>query len=124
MEGLPLDVAQFIERRFPDQDQQAVYRILNSPSISSDRIIRAVLYLSDGSRSMLAHYVREADKDVREVISRAEYIHDIANEPMHVRDMTLPFSHPKNLGGDYDKRSNGNLVGVAWQQAEPKPKLK
>ena len=118
MEGLPLDVVQFVERRFSKEDQPAVFRQLESPALTTHRVMRAVLYLSNGSRSMLEHYVTECSDDVRDILTRAEFVQGVADQPMPVRDMSLPFTHQRNLGGDFGRR---DLAGMAWLQAT-KPK--
>ena len=46
---------------------------------------------SDGSVSMLQHYIEVCRIDVREVITRAEYVLGVSQEPMHLRSMTEPF---------------------------------
>jgi len=115
MGGLPDDVLQFVERRFAQDNRQAVYGALETARVSTPRVMRAVLYLSDGSLSLLRHYVEQCGADVRGILTSAEYVDDASQGPVRVRDMSLPFPDERNLGADYLKRN----VVVVRRHAAP-----
>lgn len=96
--GLPVDVVQFVERRFADYHAAEILSILDNPVLATPRVMRAVLFLADGSMSLLKHYVAECEHHVNDVLMHAEYVVGVAREPMAVRDMSLPYSHEDNLG--------------------------
>jgi len=110
MGGLPADVLQFIERRFAQDNRQMVHEALETTAVSTPRVARAVLYLSNGSLSRLKHHVEDCEVDVRGILTSAEYEHDATNGLVPVRDMSLPFPDERNLGPDYLKR---NVVVVS-----------
>jgi hypothetical protein len=87
----PDDVVAFIERHFDSRDWPAVYILLEADVIRTPRVMRSVLFLSNGSLSMLEHYITVCRLDVREVITRAEYVLGVSKEPMLLRSMTEPF---------------------------------
>ena len=91
MGAFPTDVVSFIERHFDSRDIPAVYILLESEIIRTPRVMRSVLFLSNGSLSMLEHYMEVCRLDVREVITRAEYVLGVSQEPMLLRSMTEPF---------------------------------
>ena len=110
------DVVQFVEQRFAQKDVQIVYGLLGNEELTP-RVMRAVLYLSDGSLSLLKHYVTECTVHVGEILANAEGMIGVA-EP--IRDLSLPFDHERNLGrGRRNKpqratakaRHNQHLVG-------------
>ena len=110
------DVVQFIEQRFARKDVQIVYGLLGNEELTP-RVMRAVLYLSDGNLSLLKHYVTECTVHVGEILANAECMIGVA-EP--IRDLSLPFDHERNLGrGRRNKpqratakaRHNQHLVG-------------
>lgn len=118
MGGLPDDIVQFVERRFAQTNREPVYRALETAAVSTPRVMRAVLYLSSGSLSLLERYVGECNEDVRGILTSAEYEADVHGEAMHVRDMSLPFTDERNLGkGGFKK----NLVVVGQQGASGSP---
>ncbi len=90
------DIVQFVHRHFDRRVIATVYGMLEG--LTTPRVIRAVLYLSDGSITMLKHYVEAAQTDVRQVLTWAECVVDVAPEPMFVRDMSIPFTAQGNLG--------------------------
>ena len=98
MELLAPDIVDFVENRFSLKHRQRVAEILDRTEITTPRVVRAVLYLSDGSISLLEHYAAECQLDVRRILSRAEYLTGVSVEPLFVRDMSLPFTHERNLG--------------------------
>lgn len=91
MRPLSDDIVAFIRTRFRGEDEATVHQLLDNDAVSTPRVQRSVLYLSGGSLSMLKHYVNVASTDVREVILRAEYVLDVAEHPMPVRNMAEPF---------------------------------
>ena len=95
------DVVQFIEQRFARKDVQIVYGLLGNEELTP-RVMRAVLYLSDGNLSLLKHYVTECTVHVGEILANAECTIGVV-EPL--RDLSLPFDHERNLGeGRTDKQ--------------------
>jgi hypothetical protein len=90
------DIVQFVHQHFDRRSIPIVYRTLDG--LGTPRVIRAVLYLSGGSITLLKHYVEAAKEDVRQVLTWAECIVDVSPEPMFVRDMSIPFSAEGNLG--------------------------
>ncbi len=92
------DIAQFVRLRFGSGNYEHVKKLLSQPAVSTPRVMRSVLFLSNGSLSMLKHYICEAEKDVRAVLVDAEYASGISEEPLYLRDMCAPFSDEKNLG--------------------------
>ena len=98
MQVLTDDIVQFVHSRFSTRDIATVYSIVADAKIDSPRLTRAVLYLSGGSVTVLRHYVDRAIADALQVLTWAEYILDVGPEPMHVRDMSRPFTHMLNLG--------------------------
>jgi hypothetical protein len=115
MGGLPDDVLQFVERRFAHDNRPVVCGALETAAVSTPRVMRAVLYLSDGSLSRLRHYVEECEADVRGILTSAEYADDATQGLVPVRDMSLPFPDERNLGADYLTRN----VVVVRQHAAP-----
>jgi len=90
------DIIQFVHQHFDRRVISSVYRLLDG--LTTPRVIRAVLYLSGGSITLLKHYVEAAKDDVRQVITWAECVVDVTPEPMFVRDMSIPFTAEGNLG--------------------------
>ena len=96
--GIPVDVVQFVERRFPPQHAAEILEILSDELLTTSRLMRAVLYLADGSLSLLKHYVAECERNTGDVLMHAEYVVGVTEQPMPVRDMSLPFFHENTLG--------------------------
>ena len=90
------DIIHFVHQHFDRRVISSVYQLLDG--LTTPRVIRAVLYLSGGSITLLKHYVEAAKADVRQVITWAECVVDVAPEPMFVRDMSIPFTAEGNLG--------------------------
>ncbi len=90
------DISWFIHRHFNPDDLTAVYEVLQASVFRTKRVIRAVLFLSNGSLSFLRHYARASVLDVRSVLVEAEYMAGVSEMPMQVRDMSLPLWHPRN----------------------------
>ncbi|NKB98739.1 MAG: hypothetical protein GKR90_09645 [Pseudomonadales bacterium] len=99
---LPDDVARYIERSFTIEGCRQVAACLEK--IYTPRVLRSVLYLADGSVSMLKHYAARAQSDIREIVLAAEYETGISATPMRLRDMSLPFGHEQNLGPNWQRR--------------------
>ena len=104
--GIPNDVVQYIERRFAAHQAPTIFDLLKHEMLSTPRVMRAVLYLADGSLSLLKHYITECHADTGDVLMRAEYVVGVTEEPMAIRDMSRPFDADENLG-------------ARWQQAAP-----
>lgn len=91
MRLIPDDIVRFVDRHFHQNDLPAVRAVLQDPVFQTARVLRAALYLSGGSLTLLKHYAAECTADVREVLTRAEYVLGMSEMPMAVRDMSLPF---------------------------------
>jgi nicotinamide mononucleotide adenylyltransferase len=98
MRVLTDDIIQFVHSRFSPRDIDTVYATLADADIGTPRLMRAVLFLSEGSVTQLRHYVEMAMRDFRQVLTWAEYVVDVSPEPLWARDMSQPFPHPRNLG--------------------------
>jgi hypothetical protein len=98
MRVLTDDIIQFVHSRFSSRDIDTVWATLADADIGSPRLVRAVLFLSGGSITVLRHYVEMARHDARQVLTWAECVVDVAPEPLWTRDMSQPFPHPRNLG--------------------------
>jgi hypothetical protein len=99
MGDLPDDAVEFIDRHFHVNDVPVAKAILDASGLSTPRIVRAVLLLSNGSLTLLRHYVGAAQQDVRDVLLNAEYVIGVSQMPMPVRDLTLPFWDDRNRPG-------------------------
>jgi hypothetical protein len=97
----PPDIVRFIELHFAPEQCPEVLGMLASADLTTPRVMRAVLFLADGSLGMLGYYIDTAKRDVRDVLLHAEYITDISSDPMHVRDMGQPF---ESGGGHADRQ--------------------
>ncbi len=98
MGALPDDVDLFIDRQFDEDDVAAARSLIDRPELSTPRVVRCVLYLSNGSLSLLKHYVEESIRSVTGVLLDAEYVTGVSDQPILARDMSLPFQHRRNLG--------------------------
>ena len=94
----PPDIVRFVELRFDQYGTQDVLDLVVDSELCTPRVARSVLFLANGSNSMLRHFITRAKADVREILVEAEYVTEISEEPMWVRDMSLPFDHDDNLG--------------------------
>jgi len=83
------DIIRFVHAHFERRAIANVYRLIDE--LATPRVMRAVLFLSGGSMALLKHYLDAARADVRQVLTWAECICDVAPEPMFVRDLSLPF---------------------------------
>jgi len=105
------DIGRFVELRFSVEDRVAVVACIDCDALRTPRVARCVLFLANGSLSMLRHCAEQAKHDVRDILVEAEYVTEISDELMLVRDMSLPFDHERNLGMQYfaDLRISGCL---------------
>lgn len=93
---LPEDVVRHIAHSFKESDQ--IKAKAHLCEITTPRVLRCVLYLANGSLSLLKHYADEARADIREIVLAAEYETELSETPILQRDMSQPFDHPDNLG--------------------------
>jgi hypothetical protein len=107
------DIGWFIDRHFHKKDLQAVFDVLEAGVFRTPRVTRSVLFLSNGSLSLLRHYARASVLDVRSVLAHAEHVAGDVEMPMQVRDMSLPLWHERNLASDgsFEGRSEGSTAG-------------
>ena len=112
MGAFPTDVVSFIERHFDSRDIPAVYILLESEIIRTPRVMRSVLFLSNGSLSMLEHYMEVCRLDVCEVITRAEYVLGVSQEPMLLRSMTEPFQEEHFTAPVFETGRFGSMTAM------------
>ena len=134
MGELPNDVMYYIEHRFAARDHLAALALLYQDHVRTPRVMRSVLFLADGSVSMLRHNITVCKTDLAAILTNAEYVVGISEMPMPIRDMSLPFTDEGNLGQELlsplviqevkspaPKRANSqaryhqNLVGEAFE---------
>lgn len=94
----PPDIKLFVEQRFDPGHRSKIWQVLGAQHMCTPRIMRSVLFLSNGSISLLDYFADLAKSDVRHVVLQAEYETEIAEHPLWLRDMNLPFTHERNLG--------------------------
>lgn len=110
MGGLPVDVVQFIQWRFASRDYRSVLKLLDDQPSITPRVLRAALYLSNGSLSLLRWNLAECAGDVRQLLLAAEYAVGVGPQPLHVRSMAAPFPSEENLGPDYTRRRGATTL--------------
>ncbi|NEQ48688.1 MAG: hypothetical protein F6K11_00955 [Leptolyngbya sp. SIO3F4] len=98
----PEDIQQQIKALFGQKTPAALRMLKVSVSkyeyIGADRIIRCILYLSEGSLDGLKNAIQMAVMDPRDVMFTAEYIGRRENEePERVRDFNQPFGQESNV---------------------------
>jgi len=101
MGELPDDVLLYIEHRFAVEDQTRAIALLAQDHVQTARIMRSVLYLANGSLSLLEHNIGVCKTNLAEILLNAEYVVGISAEPLPMRDMSLPFTHDGNLGANF-----------------------
>jgi hypothetical protein len=84
------DIVRFVHAHFEGRVIPTVYQLIDG--LATPRVMRAVLFLSGGSLALLKHYLGAARDDVRQVLTWAECVVDVAPEPMYVRDLSRPFA--------------------------------
>jgi hypothetical protein len=122
MGDLPDDAVEFIDQHFHAHDAPVAKAILDAGGLSTPRILRAVLLLSNGSLTLLRHYVDAAQQDVREVLTSAEYVIGVSEMPMPVRDLTLPFWHERNRSGAPAHRARAAMPAKHSGHSPPAPR--
>ncbi len=95
--GYPPDIDEFIERHFAVTDRDAVYTLLDRSTIRTPRVIRSVLFLSNGRMGLFRHYLAASEEDIREVVTHAECVTGVSEMPMPLRDLSQPFGSERNL---------------------------
>jgi hypothetical protein len=79
---LALDIQERVATDFPRRDIGPAIALLEAfGGRESQRVLRCVVHLSDGSLERLHHYLRSAEVDYRDVILFAEY--DQQNHRIH-----------------------------------------
>jgi hypothetical protein len=86
MRPLEPDVLRFVRERFQPEAFDEAISVLHRDALSRPRVQRAVLYLSGGSLAMLEHYAALALRDLDQLLERAEYVLDVAEAPLRIRD--------------------------------------
>ncbi|MBO6607263.1 hypothetical protein [Psychroserpens sp.] len=88
------DVFNALERHYSRED--AIISLLESyldrfEQLHSDRVIRCIIYLSQGNSTVFKRYLDAAVKDPRDVMFWAEYEDHNSRSPKRVRDFTFSF---------------------------------
>lgn len=72
--------------------------IQHNDELASERIIRCIVYLSEGSRRRLQEWLNYSIQDYRDPIFAAEYEGRISGEtPRRIRDFKRPFGQNELL---------------------------
>lgn len=91
-----LDIKNRILSGFGRQADEATKIIQEAISrynyLSLDRIIRCIIYLSDGKLENFRTRINQAIEDPRDVMYWAEYV-DFNKIPKHIRDFNKSFEH-------------------------------
>lgn len=93
--GFPEDILHKIQADFGERSQAAIELLQLGSSqaehILSNRIIRCIIHLSNGSLQDLAHYIQTATEDPRDVMLWAEYENEPTENPKRIRDFNKTF---------------------------------
>jgi hypothetical protein len=68
----PPDIVRFVELRFGQSGTQEILNLVVDGELCTPRVARSVLFLANGSMSMLRHLITRAEEDVREILVEAE----------------------------------------------------
>lgn len=68
----------------------SVYQRFDSLHEPSDQLLRAIVLLSEGSLSQLAHYAQRAAEEPSQVIEWAEHDDRIGNHGLRTSDLASP----------------------------------
>ena len=94
---IPADITEYVESSF-GKDADAVKELLTDLALTlkgeTNRVLRSVVFLASGDLAKLLHFSIQAQTDIRDVLSWAEYDH----EDRQVRDFNLPFGGPQGAG--------------------------
>ena len=96
MRDLPLDISEEMKIRFK-ADFDTAMKILQdylsqTEELTTDRMIRCMIYLSKNGVTSLKQTIDAAKKDPRDVLFWAEYENHNAEFPKRIRDFTNNFS--------------------------------
>jgi hypothetical protein len=94
----PTDVVCFVEQRFDIKHADRIFAALKSKELSTPRVMRSILFLANGSMTLFEYFVKMALADVRDLLLQAEYETEVTEQPMLLRNMSLPFTDEENLG--------------------------
>lgn len=89
------DISRFIENRFDEDSDKArdeIQKHLAAHPSHEGRVVRCVLFLSNGSLKELPRLLDTARADPRDVMFWAEYENLESPNPKHVRDFNQPFT--------------------------------
>ena len=71
--------------------------ILNTDYLKTDRVIRCIIFLSEGDLNKMRRYINVAINDTRDVMLWAEYVNlKIGEKPKRVRDFNKTFDNCEN----------------------------
>jgi hypothetical protein len=71
--------------------------ILKTDYLKTDRVIRCIIFLSDGDLNKMRRFINVAINDTRDVMLRAEYVNlKIGEKPKRVRDFNKTFDNCEN----------------------------
>ena len=89
------DIIEKIENDFLTKKDEVFNLIIEevnkNSQINHPRIIRCILFLSDGDFFELKHYLKTAISDPRDVMLYAEYDNTNSLNPNRIRDFNNPF---------------------------------
>ncbi|QTE21821.1 hypothetical protein [Polaribacter cellanae] len=92
---LKKDILEKIENDFSSQKENVINLLVNkineNEHINHPRIIRCVIYLSNGDLFELNHYLKTAISDPRDVMLYAEYENNNTLNPCRIRDFNNEF---------------------------------
>ncbi len=86
----PDDVRRFIHKHFPRRDLVSVYQHFDRLIEPSDQLLRAIVLLSGGSLSQLAHYAQRAAEEPGQVIEWAEHDNQVGSHGLRTSDLASP----------------------------------
>ncbi|WP_299336150.1 hypothetical protein [uncultured Psychroserpens sp.] len=97
LKPLPEDIRQKIRILFKEDHITAMSIIsiflLNNLHLNIARVIRCIIFLSDGNINTLKKHLEAAKSDARDVILWAEYENLEGTDLKRIRDFSEPFNH-------------------------------
>jgi hypothetical protein len=99
LKELKNDIIEELESRFQTESNRAIELIASYQRkydyLDSNRIIRCVVFLSDGTLKSLESNFEDAKTDPRDVMLWAEYENTNDLNPKRIRDFNKPFKQEK-----------------------------
>ncbi len=97
------DIRKQIKKDFGSRSQGAI-ALIRKQSDQSLRVLRCVVFLSEGDTNLLAKLFDTANDDYRDVIFWAEYTSLEKDNPKQIRDFNKPFGRHE-LKKDYQHQN-------------------